>query len=1261
MVDAATSFKRSGYSDEDAATLATVATMFQNIADEQVSAGDSADFIIAQMKAFNIEASESQHIIDAVNEVSNNFAVSSSDLSKGLGIASAALSVGNNSFEELLGLMTASTEITRNANKSARGLVSVQSRLNQVVDENSSIGKNLTKWYQEHNVVLYDQQGQLLSLFDVLKQVAEIWPTLTKNEQAYYLNEQAGANQTQNLAATLQNFQVALDATTTAYQSNGSAIKENTAYMESLEAETNNVKATFQDLSNNVIDNELVKSILNLINSGLKILNTDIGVTITQFGLLTGVLTGGISIFGTLTSSLLNMVKTGSGLLTLFKTITSTSTGLIGSFTAISTSALPVAASIAGIAVTLYAVKKAADFIRETFFPTAEELSTSLVDTETQLGKNKQRLEEINSLPWADRTPEILAEKDALVKENAELEKQLELLQIQKRDWAERQENASVEVDTKSYYKVFGHSTQFQTMADAIEYVNKLYGDTPWLAQQYIKSIQEVEESAKLSGDALNNRLAKGIQEYTDKLENNVQISQEEEIAFNNILSAAKNQVDAYKLLRDTGDQLTESQLNLVEIYDQYQNSVTTAAIAEKGFTDAIILTSEQAQIAQNIYPGLANAITQVGDHYILSANSAISSANSFVTADGRIMESNKNMVQQSLDQLALLIEAYKSVYSQLAELGGANEADYAQRHTAWLTLRNLEKAQSDLQAAVDKSDRLGYVADTTLSKTPSSLTSSRTAQKIKTEIDLLKEELELLDDRAWFLEQDLPEDPSESQEELSKYKDIQNQRVEIFKNAQEKILALIQVYRDKGYSEESEQIRELKHLWYDYGNQIKDIYNDIEQASQEAADKAKEAWEKSMQDTIDRLEEQKSIYESFFSYMTDRIDEQITALEKQKEFEEQYWDDKISALEKQNDEIERQIQLEQLQDALARAKQTNVMVYKDGRFQYIQDIDEISQAQADLEAYEREEALRQEVSNLEQLKNQAIASIDQQIQYWELYKEQWSSVVDNYQKEQERLLIEQQLGISLEGNNWMTRLSNLETYVSQYEALMARLTRAQNMANMGYASGSKGNKWDILAGGNKSPWGSSSGGGSGGSSSGGSQKDFMESVGSDPDNYKDDDTSGYIPGYDPSIDYSQAYKDLKNQGASQSVLDKIEDYRDQKVDEVYGGKDPNPNWKHALGTLSAPGGLSLVGEQGPEMRVLNRGDGILPADITRNLWSWGSINPKDFSNKNSNGNTLITIDKFAPNLPNVNDGAGFVNYLKNNFGRAIIQAQGAY
>lgn len=288
MVEAATEFRKNSFNDSDSATLAKVATMFQNVSDESISASESASFIIAQMKAFGIEAGNAEHIIDAVNAVSNNYAVSSGQLAKTLGNMSAALSVGNNSFEESLGLLTAGTEVTRNASKVSRALVSIQSRLNQVIDESSSTGQALTEWYKKHNIAILDQQGQLRSLYDVLTDVAEIWPELTKNEQAYYLNQQAGANQSQNLAAILSNFDTAAKATATAVNSAGSAMKENEAYAESLDFQTNVLKADFQDLANNVIDKQLISALLTLGDAFLKVANTGLGTFITKVGLLAG-------------------------------------------------------------------------------------------------------------------------------------------------------------------------------------------------------------------------------------------------------------------------------------------------------------------------------------------------------------------------------------------------------------------------------------------------------------------------------------------------------------------------------------------------------------------------------------------------------------------------------------------------------------------------------------------------------------------------------------------------------------------------------------------------------------------------------------------------------------------------------------------------------------------------------------------------------------------------------------------------------------
>lgn len=101
--------------------MALVSSKFQNVADEAISAGDSASFIISQMIAFGIEAENAESIIDSLNEVSNQYSVSSGDLSKALGIVASTSSAMGNSMEETLGIVTAITEQTRNSTKAARG------------------------------------------------------------------------------------------------------------------------------------------------------------------------------------------------------------------------------------------------------------------------------------------------------------------------------------------------------------------------------------------------------------------------------------------------------------------------------------------------------------------------------------------------------------------------------------------------------------------------------------------------------------------------------------------------------------------------------------------------------------------------------------------------------------------------------------------------------------------------------------------------------------------------------------------------------------------------------------------------------------------------------------------------------------------------------------------------------------------------------------------------------------------------------------
>lgn len=330
MVDAATEFKKSGYSEDDSAELAQIAAMYQNIADEEVSTGDAANFIIAQMKAFGIEAENSMHIIDAVNEVSNNYAVSSADLATNIGKVSSVMATTNTTYEETLGMMTGITEITRNAGKAANGLKTLATNFIKIVDPASSDGVQMLAVLDRLGISAYDADKQLRPMYDTLKDLNKVWGTLDTNSQDYIASLFAGANQMQTFTALMSNFSTAISATNTAMDSQGSAAEENAQAMESLQKSVDNLKAAWADLINNLIKSGAIKELIDKVTAFVTSLSEkDVDEMITNIKTMVGLFAAfkGLSIAGNLSTATKGFTEL-SGALKLFSNVNNIVTGI---------------------------------------------------------------------------------------------------------------------------------------------------------------------------------------------------------------------------------------------------------------------------------------------------------------------------------------------------------------------------------------------------------------------------------------------------------------------------------------------------------------------------------------------------------------------------------------------------------------------------------------------------------------------------------------------------------------------------------------------------------------------------------------------------------------------------------------------------------------------------------------------------------------------------------------------------------------------
>ncbi len=1320
--------------------------MYQNVADDAISAGESANFIISQMKAFGLEAEDATHIIDALNEVSNTQAVSSADLANNLGKASAAMALGNNTYEQSLAMMTAITEINRSGAKSARALVSVQSRLTQVLDEQSSTGKALIEIYDGLGIALKDQNGQLRPTFEIFKDLAEKWPNLTTNQKDYIALTQAGANQTSNFVALMDNFEAALKAEATAMDSAGSAAKENAAYMESLEAQTTQLKATFQDFANNVIDKELVSSALKGLNTALEALNTPIGKTVTQWTLLTGVLTGGITIYGQIAGKLGGIAKTvGIDLVNSFKNLTMMVSGaqgpLLATGTALGTAtsaALPFAAALSAIAIVGWEVYK---WYKETHKPLQEYTDEIQSNTE-QLEKNRDRIAEIEQMSWTDKTPEILDEYDALVQQNEELQRNIDLLEERRRNQAVRQARSGGQVQQGSTYSFDGLSWStnseeeaWNTLASTLGMAGASIDEVKEKAKELGYTLQENAVMVKVDADAYNEDLTVSMQNYADQLNSTHGLNQDQLRDYEFLKTEVGERVAGLRQLQAEGETLTNSEQALITAYEQLIQAEADATDFTEKYGEAQKLTLAQVDLLISKFPEAHDQITKVGDAYYYTGNGALNAASSIMDANGDIVADEKATVdaviaqiQRQLNAYAELVRVKRAVYAGYvksgqkdSELGRQAEAEWIAASEAW---NEVQQARLNISSAL-ATGRVTYSGnrkDTGIGTGASKAT--KTATKKAT--DLALEEFK-------NLQKDL-----EHQRELGliSEEEYYNKLEQLVKDYKAKATAHMKEY--------GTDVDTINRNMYQYEEEIykgrAKLADDLAEQQKKDAEAQKEAAEEAAKAQKEQIEEQKRLAEEreqafldMIGYLVSEIDEDIDALNKQLDEIDQRYDDEIAKLEAQNDLIESQVELEEKLNNLAKARSQKLLVYKDGRFQYVSDADAVSAATVELEQYNRKKLLEMQRQDIEDRRDAERADIEATIESLKNKKEAYNKFLDDYQDYKTALDIEQKLGIKLEKDNFNTSLNNLQNYKDEYVSILGglvseqksqleqlvtdqkakleelKLTRDQFNAllkagynvNGVYLDPNKdtvfaGAQEEILGGpisdpnyynpradydaainevltsaklGGYEPWqelldslyrqkanqdearkqGLISGYGSstiiyGGIGWDSSDNEDYTNWGESGFNnhYHDDDDDGYDDRYQMhtgSTVYQDAYDKYISEGDYESAKEVIEEAEAR-------GQTVN---KHASGTLGSAGGLSLVGEKGPELRVLNSGDGIIPADATRNLWDWAKFSPKEF-----NGGTMIHIANL--NLPNVRDGNDFVKYMVNNFWRETVQ-----
>lgn len=728
----------------------------------------------------------------------------------------------------------------------------------------------------------------------------------------------------------------------------------------------------------------------------------------------------------------------------------------------------------------------------------------------------------------------------------------------------------------------------------AFEDSNKNLEATSKVAEKYVQRLEELEKQSSLTTEEQNeyNNILHSLESTIPSVSNIIDKQTGSIIGGTNAL---REQIQAWK---DLAIQQAYQE-KLTELYKNYAN---------------IQIEYEQRKTESEQIQGQRSQSEDILRQAVSQRNKLLS------LLDTTTNKAERTFIGSQIGYYENIIKEQQSIFESL----GAEKIPYV------TALEELENGLLSAQEEIDKTEKAiselmsGYTytptdvvqtdIDELIPELNTDYTSSNINESLKEEVESLEKETEIIEEQLNAIDAinsylndsktytnlletqyNLLVLQGASEEEIvSKVKEIQNYDHEIAENLRVVLRNAdrLNLTTDDIYGIQTE-INELSIDWWNWQNKIKDN-------SEEIADNYDE-----IEDSIDEIETQIAELNTEKNAISALSSAMVEYYDKQKE----EIDNQIQALKDSNAEIEEQIALQEKLDALAKAKQNKIYVYKDGRFQYLDDADAISSATKDLESYQRQKQLQTEIAGLEDEK-QALENM----------QSAWSNMVQDYEKEQDKWLINQQFGIDTALTGWEKLISGAETYAQRYKEIMSELADLESQEE------SKGSLSGSNSGSNVS----------------------LKSHASDKT-------------YDPNLDYSA----LMLQATS---LDEVNHWASKREEKIKGeGLSPTKStseffdeWKqthsYANGTLSALGGISLVGEHGAELRLLNRGDGIIPSDMTTNLMSWGSMTPNQFKMSSFNGirnGMNVTIQ--ALNLPNVSDGASFVDYVRNNmFGQVL-------
>ena len=290
-----TTFARAGFLGDQLDSMTELGTLLANIGD--ISQDTASKFLLAVDAAWKLNGSESElmTVMDGLNEITNKNAVDMEALTSGITVAGSVFAEAGESvqtFSALVGAGVAATQ--RSGSEISRGLRTIVMNIRQIKGETEDgeliDGESIAKAsnaLREYAGISTMANGQLRESSAVLSDLAGKWDTLDTVAQSAIAEALAGKRQANILTALMGNWDTVEKMMQDYADGAGSALRENEIYLDSWEAKSKQLTASWTEFVSHLVETDTIKGALDGVIGLVEFLDSDTGRLVVKVAALT--------------------------------------------------------------------------------------------------------------------------------------------------------------------------------------------------------------------------------------------------------------------------------------------------------------------------------------------------------------------------------------------------------------------------------------------------------------------------------------------------------------------------------------------------------------------------------------------------------------------------------------------------------------------------------------------------------------------------------------------------------------------------------------------------------------------------------------------------------------------------------------------------------------------------------------------------------------------------------------------------------------